>query len=401
MSDTDQTNRLGVNLTEMRVLETGHIFRNQEVSDYGIDAQIEIKEGLSATGRLIAAQIKSGGSYFSKEVDAGFWHYVSDRHRDLWVNHSLPVILVLCNVDTQKCFYEVVTNETCIRAGNGWKVLVPKEKILNSKSASDLVFLASPVAAASDYSIHAEQDESHANARRISMDVVVHPGNKAVNRPLLGAIARAALAHGQASKYHRDQLAEAVLGGRPVDVVWGFIYLRDVDRHSASWVCKFQWISPSLDKNLSPLPLEGENNGSGLVINWNNNTDFPRLLDERRATKANYLKRVDQLVAQLPFIRERLARILEAGEETAVSEDFQSLTSDYEEMWDGTFAAPNECQRLDQAVQELLANVGNAGLVWSQRYSREQRATFSLMKSYSDKLDRLHRDITFLRHDVR
>lgn len=401
MRDTDLTDRRGVSLTADRVLEAGHIFREQHESDQGIDAQVEIKEGLSATGRLIAVQIKSGASYFSKEVETGFWHSVSDRHRELWVNHSLPVIVVLCNLETRECFYELVTNETCIRAGKSWKLLVPKDKILTSESASDLVSLASPVVAASDYSVHAEQDQSHANARRISMDIVVHPGSKAINRPLLGAITRAVLAHGRSSKYHRDEVSEKVLGGRPVDVVWGFIYLRDVDRHSASWVCKFQWISPSLETRFSPHPFEGEKDGSGLVISWNNSTDLPRFLDERRATKADYLKRVDQLLALLPPFRERLAMVLDAGYKTAVSEDFQSLASDFEGIWDGTSAAPKECQRLDQAVQDLLATVGNAGLIWSQRHSRDQRPTLSLMKGYHDQLDRLAGEIAFLRRDVR
>jgi len=400
MQDTDLTDRRGVTLTTDRVLEAGHIFREQHESDQGIDAQIEIKEGLSATGRLIAVQIKSGASYFSREIETGFWHPVTNKHRELWINHSLPVIVILCNLDTRDCFYEIVTDETCIRAGKNWKILIPKNKTLASDSAPDLVSLASPVVAASDYSIHSEQDQSHGNARRISMDIVVHPGSRAVNRPLLGAITRAALARGQSSKYHRDEISERVLGGRPVDVVWGFIYLRDIDRQSASWVCKFQWVSPSLDSRFSPLPFEGEKDGSGLVISWNNSTELPRFLDDRRATKADYLKRVDQLLALLPPVREKLALVLDAGDQTGVSESFPSLTSDFEDMWDGTSAAPHECQRLNQAIQELLATVGNAGLIWSQRHSRNQRATFSLMTGYHDQLGRLAGEIAFLRRDV-
>ena len=45
MPDTEQTNRLGMNLAEGRVLDAGHIFREQPISDFGIDAQIEIKDG--------------------------------------------------------------------------------------------------------------------------------------------------------------------------------------------------------------------------------------------------------------------------------------------------------------------------------------------------------------------
>lgn len=401
MADTDQTNHLGVNIAEQKVLEAGHIFRVQPEPDFGIDAQFEIKEGTTATGRLIAAQIKAGPSYLSKGNETEFWYYVSDRHRDLWINHSLPVVLVLCDVDSRVCYYNIVNHETCVRAGKRWKVLVPKCNTITSESSLDLVSFASPIVAASDFSIHAEQDVSHANARRIGLDIVVHPGNKPIYKPLLGAIVRAALKRGQSSQYHRDEISERVLGGRPVDVVWGFVYLRDIDRVSASWTCRFQWISPSLEAAWRPLAFEGEQDGSGLVIDWNGNAELPGFLDERRATKADYVKKVDQLLAQLPSIREGLATLIESGDQSPHSSVFTALTQDFESMWDGSFAAPNECQRLNQAIQELLATVGNAGLIWNQRDSRAQRQVQSMLNKYRDELKRLIDVISFLREDVR
>lgn len=401
MSDTEQTNRLGVNILDQRVLEAGHIFREQAISDTGIDAQIEIKDGTKATGRLIAAQIKAGPSYFSKEDENGFWHYVSDRHKDLWINHSLPVILVFCDVDERDCYYESVSDETCVRTANGWKILVSKDKALAKDSSLDLISIASPIVAASDYSIHAEQDQSHANARRVSLDIVVHPGNKPASKPLLGAIVRAALKDGQSSKYHRDEFSESVHGGRPIDVVWGFVYLREIDRKSASWRCRFQWISPSLEAISRPHTFEGEQDGSGLVIDWKGNTELPKILDERRATKADYLKNVDQLLAQLPDVRNELDALLECGYHSPHTTGFTSLTEEFEATWDGSFAAPGECQRLNQAIQELLATVGNAGLIWAQRISRDHSQVRSLMSGYRADLDRLDADISFLRRDVR
>jgi hypothetical protein len=254
--------------------------------------------------------------------------------------------------------------------------------------------------AASDYSIHAEQDQSHANARRVSLDIVVHPGNKPVNKPLLGAIVRAALKDGQSSQYHRDEVSERVLGGRPIDVVWGFVYLRDIDRESASWRCKFQWVSPSLEASSRPHTFEGEQDGSGLVINWNGNTELPKLLDERRASKADYLKNVDQLLSHLPDVQKELDSLLECGELSPHAAGFTALVEGFESEWDGSFAAPGECQRLNQAIQELLATVGNAGLIWAQRISRNHSRVRSLMSGYRNELNRLDDDISFLRRDV-
>ncbi len=386
---------------EQAVLEAGHIFRDQQVSDFGIDVHIEIKDGAIATGRLIAAQIKTGSSYFSKGNDTGFFHYVSDRHRSLWINHSLPVILVLCDVEARVCYYEVVTEETCVRAGASWRILVPRCKTITAASSPELHLIASPIVAASEYSIHAEHDQSHANARRVSLDIVVHSGNKAITKPFLGAIVRAAVKEGQSSQYHRDEILEKLLGGRPVEVVWGFVYLRDSDRESAAWACRFQWVSQSLKGSARPRSFEGEQDGSGLVIDWAGDMGFPKFLDERRATKANYLKRVDRLLAQLPAVREELDSIIERGDQSPHSAEFKNLSSSFESMWDDSFSAPVECQRLNQAIHELLATVGNAGLNWDQRKSRDPERTRSLMKHSRDELVRIDRDIAFLRRDVR
>ena len=114
MQDSNQTDRQGINLTEQRILDLGLIFREQPISDFGIDAQFELKVAGKATGRLIAAQVKPGSSQFDKETEGGFWHYLSDLHRDLWINHSLPVVIVHCDLEARTCYYELVTPETCI-----------------------------------------------------------------------------------------------------------------------------------------------------------------------------------------------------------------------------------------------------------------------------------------------
>lgn len=97
MSDTEQTSRIGINAVEAIFLEMGWIFREQPTSDFGVDAQAEIKVGKQATGRLIALQIKSGASYFKKRGE-NFVYYGSREHLDYWTNHSLPVFLKVVDV---------------------------------------------------------------------------------------------------------------------------------------------------------------------------------------------------------------------------------------------------------------------------------------------------------------
>jgi hypothetical protein len=397
MCDTEQIDRLGVAIAQQHVLCAGHIFREQPVSDSGVDAHIEIKEGGKATGRLIAAQIKAGKSYFRRGNEEGFWHEVSDRHRNLWINHSLPVVVILCDTNKSVAYYENVTNETCVRAGRNWKIFVPNNKILNAASKLELSSIASPIVAASDYTLRSEQDVSHEDARRIRLDIVVHPGSKPLNKPLLGAIARAALKQGQSSQYYRDKITEFALRNRAVDVVFGFVYLRDIDCGTASWACRFQWISPDLDARSAPIKLEGEQDGSGLVIDWNANPEISKYIDSKRASKSEYLYKADRLIRQIPVFRIEIDKLL-GGEN---SPGFSDRAENFEKEWDDDSSPPIECQRLDQAIQELLATVGNAGFIWDQRVSREQMQVRSFLQKYREDLDRLDGEISFLRRDVR
>ena len=59
-----QTDRIGVSVVQLQISKLGWTFREQPVSDYGIDAHIELVKDNKATGQLIALQIKSGKSWF-------------------------------------------------------------------------------------------------------------------------------------------------------------------------------------------------------------------------------------------------------------------------------------------------------------------------------------------------
>ena len=100
------TDRIGVSKVETIVNEMGLIFREQTISDYGIDAQIETyADDGYASGELIAVQIKSGSSYANKKNRNGdIVYYIEDKHYKYWLNHSLPVIIVIYDPESGICF---------------------------------------------------------------------------------------------------------------------------------------------------------------------------------------------------------------------------------------------------------------------------------------------------------
>lgn len=66
MTDRHSSERLGVNAVEEALRKMGWLFRDQPISDFGIDAHAEPTSDDVPTGQLIALQIKSGAAYFRK-----------------------------------------------------------------------------------------------------------------------------------------------------------------------------------------------------------------------------------------------------------------------------------------------------------------------------------------------
>jgi len=144
MADKDPSlERIGINAVEAIFLnEFGWLFREQAVSDYGVDAQVEVVENNEPTGKLIALQIKTGASYF-RSKGSDFVFYGELRHLDYWSRHSLPVFLVLHNPEKKLTLWQKVERRLANVTDKGWSILVPAGNVLN---ASAKTFIADGVA---------------------------------------------------------------------------------------------------------------------------------------------------------------------------------------------------------------------------------------------------------------
>ncbi|MEU6222543.1 DUF4365 domain-containing protein [Streptomyces sp. NPDC047042] len=147
VSPTHLVDRAGVSRAAYLVTtQLGWVFREQETSDIGIDAHIEVVDGVGlsggtsgrGTGRLLAVQIKSGASRFAKPTDLGWWFYCDANHVEYWINHSLPVTLMLFEPESEQIYWQHVNDETVIVAGQGHKVLVPLKNKLNDSCRDEL-----------------------------------------------------------------------------------------------------------------------------------------------------------------------------------------------------------------------------------------------------------------------
>src|ERR1035438_9020612 len=126
-NEADHLGEIGVAAVALLVRkEMGWIFRQQPISDRGIDAEIEIQDSEGdATGRLIALQIKTGPSFFKEKTSTGFVYRGEERHLEYWRRHSLPVILVLHDPDTGISYWQIVSEAHSTKTKKGWKMEVP------------------------------------------------------------------------------------------------------------------------------------------------------------------------------------------------------------------------------------------------------------------------------------
>ena len=96
------------------------MFREQPVSDVGIDAHMEFIESSGKPKQLLALQIKSGSSWFKERKDEHIiFRDINDRQYNYWTTNSLPCIVVLYNPDDNMCIWQKLTDKTIERTHGG------------------------------------------------------------------------------------------------------------------------------------------------------------------------------------------------------------------------------------------------------------------------------------------
>ncbi|WP_413755061.1 DUF4365 domain-containing protein [Streptomyces sp. MMBL 11-3] len=104
--------------------------------DLGIDLFLQVRDERRFDRTvLMTAQVKAGASYFSSpQHDAtgevtGWWYAESDaRHFEDWVQHGLPHLLVLHDLDRRLSYWAQVSKDSVEPSGEGFKVLVPSSQ---------------------------------------------------------------------------------------------------------------------------------------------------------------------------------------------------------------------------------------------------------------------------------
>ena len=137
--DFDPKERIGVfELALALAREFQWIFREQPISDVGIDGHIELVTHGKAQGKLIAVQVKTGDSYLQRTKE-GVVFYGDNKHLDYWLNHSLPVLLVVYTPGEQSLRWVDIRPDNIERTSKRWKVVLPENHKVDQSSLDELL----------------------------------------------------------------------------------------------------------------------------------------------------------------------------------------------------------------------------------------------------------------------
>jgi hypothetical protein len=107
--DNESKERAFVGEVISTVALAGQLSREFNVSDHGIDIEVEFKDDAgAATGRKVYLQLKSGDSYLHHRRDGTRVFTIrNQRHVRYWMAQKFPVILVIRTSDGEVLWMEV------------------------------------------------------------------------------------------------------------------------------------------------------------------------------------------------------------------------------------------------------------------------------------------------------
>ncbi len=313
VTSTAHTDRQGIALNQLVFEEAGFLFREQVVHDYGIDAHVEIVQNDRPTGRILGVQIKSGSSFFSEKTDDGFIYRSDDDHIQYWLNHSLPIILTLCNIETQQVYWQALSASTVTRTGRNWKLIVPKNQIVGFDSTGALADLATRIVPENKYTVLRQEDNSVGMSKRYSLTVLL---NHNLSKPEIAAVIRQVTQLYADSQYHRNKMAAARWKGKKANIIFVYVYLTPDDAQNSNHFCRSLWIDKKYPDDLIRPSLEGENIGSNIVTEWSSLYSTLASIHRSHAiSKEDYLDHIESTLEELLPVMQAITAAL--GKEVA------------------------------------------------------------------------------------
>lgn len=362
---TSKIDRIGVQAVGEQFERAGYIFREQPISDYGIDAHIEVVEGEEVTGKLIALQIKSGVSWFKESTTQGYVFRGDNEHLKYWIEHSLPVLIILHNPKNKSSYWQAIKKENVIPTGKGWKIIVPGNQRINPGMNVDLKRLINKLHTHNSYTISQIDDVSHGLAKRYSLRVIL---NKEYTQSEIINLIKKLTTESANCEYHRNEMTRGHWRNKAAHVVWLFIYPSAEDERNNNFICQTEWISEQIPQEGKPSQIEGEEISDRLKVKWNYDyLTWSKFNEENTVDKETFVQNVNNLAEKISILLVSAESALNKYDNekynfTKLSDilkrDYNEATLLYNKGLD-VGLSPYECKRASQKFQSMIAHAHN------------------------------------------
>lgn len=366
-----KTDRIGVQIVGEQFERAGYIFREQAISDYGIDAQVELVEGDNVTGKLIAIQIKSGSSWFQEEIDGNYIFRGDRGHLNYWLDHSLPVIIVLCDTKTRQCYWQSISAPNVLYTLKAWKISVPKYQTINPGMDVDLKRLVNRLIVYNNYTIGSINDVSHGAAKRYLLRVIL---NREHTQAEIIGLVKSATAEAVNCEYHRSDITRRHWRNQPAHVVWLNIYPSAEDEQNNNFICQSEWFSEHLQAEFLPLSNGGEEICPNIKVSWNNDYLTTAMFNSKHTiTKEEFLLKVNNLaemIKPLLIIACDAVKSYKSGQldfhdlQVTLGKEYREIDDIYRQSND-VGLSPYECKDISTKFESLVAHAHNVYLPFS------------------------------------
>ena len=138
----DMAERIGIYAaSRISALLPELIFREQRGGDTGLNAHLEIAETYPKMGKVVGLQIRSDEGGALERAARGYVCRGEMAHVAYWLQHSLPVLVMVYDAQRERIHWESVSPETIEISGQSWELLVPYDQVYGPDSVGVIVDL--------------------------------------------------------------------------------------------------------------------------------------------------------------------------------------------------------------------------------------------------------------------
>ena len=139
---SDLADRIGVYAaSRLSARLPGLIFREQRSEDTGLNAHLEMVEEYPKMGKMVGLQVRSDGSRTVERTARGYACRGEMAHVAYWLQHSLPVIVMVYERERDRLVWEAVSADTIEISGQQWELLLPYDQLYGPEAVERIADL--------------------------------------------------------------------------------------------------------------------------------------------------------------------------------------------------------------------------------------------------------------------